>query len=468
MTQLKKELNQTSVWSLAVGAIIGWGAFVLPGNKFLPDAGPLGTLIAMSLSAIMMMIIAKNYGVMIHRYPKAGGEFTFAYIGFDRFHAFFAAWFLGLSYLSIVPLNATALGLITRAMFPGVFQQGLLYTIAGWNVYLGEVILASVSIMLIAYLNHKGVKLFGKFASLLALVLVGGVVLLMLWALFSPLASLSNLQPAFSSSKPPLEGILAIIAIAPWAFVGFDTIAQASEEMNFDVRKSAKLMIFSIIVGAFIYSLLTLITAMVGPWETFIVDNANWATGSAVSVIAGDIGLLILGLAILSAILSGLNGFMHASSRLFYAMAKTNALPSSFEVLHPKTQTPTVALLFIAVVSLIAPWIGRAALLWIVDMASVGAAIGFFYTSASTIVLAHRHKEDQELQSNRLFGYLGSLFSFFFVALLLIPNSPVSLQLPSLIALGVWSVLGLIFFIRAKHYRQSDEPSLSKKFRGEA
>lgn len=467
MSQLKKELSPSGVWSLAVGAIIGWGAFVLPGNKFLPDAGPLGTVIAMSIAAIMMIIIAKNYGVMIHRYPIAGGEFTFAYLGFRRFHAFFAAWFLGLSYLSIVPLNATALGLISRAMFPGIFQQGLLYTIAGWNVYLGEVIMASVAILLITYLNHKGVKLFGRFASLLALFLVGGVVILFGWAVVSPVASFSNLTPLFSEQKAPLEGILAIIAIAPWAFVGFDTIAQASEEMNFDVKKSAKLMIFSIIVGAMIYIMLTLITGMVGPWPTFIQENSTWATGSAVTIIAGDVGRWILGAAIISAILSGLNGFMHASSRLFFAMAKTSALPDSFKTLHPKTQTPTVSLIFIAVVSLIAPWLGRAALLWIVDMASVGAAIGFFYTSASTLVLASRQKDDRELQRNRIFGWLGSIFSLTFIALLVIPMSPVSLETPSMIALGVWSVLGILFLIRSKTYRTMDEESMGRHFEGQ-
>jgi len=70
----------------------------------------LGTAIALSIGAIIMIFIARSYGVLIHRFPVAGGEFTYAYVGFKRKHAFFAAWMLGLSYLSIVPLNATDLG----------------------------------------------------------------------------------------------------------------------------------------------------------------------------------------------------------------------------------------------------------------------------------------------------------------------------------------------------------------------
>lgn len=37
----KKELSPIDVWGLALGAIVGWGCFVLPGNAFLPKAGPL-------------------------------------------------------------------------------------------------------------------------------------------------------------------------------------------------------------------------------------------------------------------------------------------------------------------------------------------------------------------------------------------------------------------------------------------
>ena len=44
---LQKKLSPLNVWALALGSIIGWGAFVMPANTFLPNAGPLGTAIAM-------------------------------------------------------------------------------------------------------------------------------------------------------------------------------------------------------------------------------------------------------------------------------------------------------------------------------------------------------------------------------------------------------------------------------------
>lgn len=75
--KLEKKLSVVNVWALALGCIIGWGAFVMPGNTFLGKTGPLGTFIAMSIATIIMIVIAFNYNYMIKKFPVAGGEFTY-------------------------------------------------------------------------------------------------------------------------------------------------------------------------------------------------------------------------------------------------------------------------------------------------------------------------------------------------------------------------------------------------------
>ena len=79
--KLEKKLSTTSVWALAFGCIIGWGAFVMPGDTFLMDAGPLGTLIGMILAIVVMSLISVNYNYMVRLYPVAGGEFKYTQIG---------------------------------------------------------------------------------------------------------------------------------------------------------------------------------------------------------------------------------------------------------------------------------------------------------------------------------------------------------------------------------------------------
>ena len=90
---LQKRLSPLNVWALALGSIIGWGAFVMPANTFLPNAGPLGTAIAMVAAALIMIVIALNYSYMINRFPVAGGEFTFTNASFGPICGFLCAWF---------------------------------------------------------------------------------------------------------------------------------------------------------------------------------------------------------------------------------------------------------------------------------------------------------------------------------------------------------------------------------------
>ena len=455
-TQLSRNLSPVNVWSLALGCIIGWGAFVMPGNTFLGQAGPLGTAIAMGLAAVIMIIIAMNYNFMINRYPVAGGEFTYAQQAFGMNHAFICSWFLGLSYLAIVPLNGTALALIGRNLLNNVFQVGFRYSVAGYDVYLGEILLALAALILFAVLSIRGVKFAGVFQTGLVFVLVGGVVIVAVAALMSSRASFQNLAPAFPEGGSRAAGVLAVIAVAPWAFVGFDTIPQAAEEFDFTPRKTKVIMILSILFGAAVYVILNTVTAMVVPdgyptWQAYIEDMGNLdgllslPTFHAAHTLLGSWGLIFLGLAVTGAILSGIIGFYMATSRLLFSMSRENVLPGWFGKLHPKYKTPSNAILFVLLISVIAPFFGRTALGWIVDMSSIGAAIGYGYTSAAAYRFAKKEKNTGVMVT----GILGFLMACVFAVLLLvpIPSLHCSLGRESYICLVIWIVLGVIFYM---------------------
>lgn len=105
---LKNSYLKTICKSIAFGCIIGWGSFVNPGKKFLPNSGVAGTAIAMVLGALVMIIIAFSYAYMIPKYPKAGGEFTFTKECYGKIPAYVCGWFLVAAYLTNVPMNSTA------------------------------------------------------------------------------------------------------------------------------------------------------------------------------------------------------------------------------------------------------------------------------------------------------------------------------------------------------------------------
>ena len=92
---LKRKLNPMHVWAIVFGCVIGWGSFINPGKKFLSNSGVAGTAIAMVLGALVMIVLAFSYAYMVPKYPKAGGEFTFAKGLFGKHAAFLCGWFLG-------------------------------------------------------------------------------------------------------------------------------------------------------------------------------------------------------------------------------------------------------------------------------------------------------------------------------------------------------------------------------------
>lgn len=462
--QLEKKLSVVNVWSLAFGCIIGWGCFVLPGNSFLPKAGPLGTAIAILIGALVMVIIAYNYYYMINRYPVAGGEFTYTQRAFGRTNGFICAWFLGLSYGTLVPMNATALALIGRNLLNDVFQFGFHYVAAGYDIYLGEVILAIVAILLFGFLAIRGVKTSGVFQVMLTCMLILGVMIILIAAIVNKNVTFDSLKPAYNPGYSKLSGMLAVMAVAPFLFVGFDTVPQSAEEFNFSHRKTKVIMIISLFFGTAIYIIVNTVTAAVVPsgyadWTEYINDVKNLdgikslPTFNAAYELLGNAGLFIIGIAVLGATLSGIVGFYMATSRLLYSMAKEHVIPEAFGNLHSKYKTPIYSIVFIMAFSIIAPFFGRTVLGWLVDMSSLGAAIGYGYTSAAVFKYA---KEDKD-KKYMITGILGSILAVCFAVLLLIPIPGLSCSLgkESYICLIIWAILGTAFYIYATNKKKS-------------
>ena len=446
--KLRKVMSPVDVWGLALGAIIGWGCFVLPGTTFLPKAGPAGTAMGMLIGALLIIVIAISYGYLIRNYPLSGGEFVYTKEAIGKRNAFVCGWAMILAYWSLIPLNATALALISRYLFPGIIQQGFLYQIAGWDVYAGEVVLASVAIIVISLINIRGIKQAAWMQTAIALTLVG-CILIITFLVFS-VSDWSNMNPGFPDGRRWWRGVFSIVAMAPWAFIGFDCIPQSAEEYNFSHKKSTFIMISAIVVAAILYIAVCAVTAVgVEPWQELLERRNNWPTGFVVRNTIGLAGIIVLGIAMFCAVVSGMNAFYISTSRLMYAMANEGSLPKWFGKLSRKYGTPINAIIFTMVMSLFAPWFGREILIWIVDMTSVGAAIVFAYTTASAAIIGKRNGH----LKNTVTGIIGCIFSLFFLSLLVIPGMPGYLSFQSRIVLLIWIAIGVAFyFIIRKSY----------------
>lgn len=457
--KLEKSLKPSWVFAIALGSSVGWGAFILPGD-WIREAGPAGAVIGLFLGALIMMVIASSYGVMIKEHPVSGGGFTYAYLAAGKTWAFLCGWFLSLGYISIVALNASAFTLLLKYLMPGFMKQGYLYTVAGWDIYIPEVAIASVLLIAFAFLNSTGASVSGRLQFWFSVLLVAGVFILGAVTFGIADEPIANIGSMFSGNVSPFVSVLLILAIAPWAYVGFDNVPQAAEEFNFSPKKATTLIVASLFTSFMIYAVMIGLTAWTFP-GTAGTGGELWATGSIVSSALGKTGLFVMSVAIVMGIFTGLNGFYMSSSRLLFSMARARALPAVFRKTAKGSGVPVWGIWFVTLITLPAMWLGRPALSWIVDMSSTGVSIGYFFACfAAYKVLAKKKREGKgQAPLKSALALVGMSSSIGFLALLLIPASPASLTLPSYLLLGGWALAGIAFyaFMRKSYFSLSKE-----------
>lgn len=447
---LNRYLSPLGAWALAFGCAVGWGAFVMPGNLFLPEAGPLGTVLAMLIGAAIMILIGVNYHYMMQRYPDAGGAFTYTKkeLGYD--HGFLSAWFLMLTYVSIIWANATALALLGRRLLQGALQFGFHYTVAGYDVYFGEVLLSMAALALMGLVCLGGGKLTERVQIIMAVILFAGVCIGFGAAMSRYGGSLGHFEPAFSPKNSPLAGTLEIIALAPWAFVGFESVSHSAAEFRFPVKKTLSVLVAAVITAALAYIMTTILAASVLPerayttWYAYVINLKSMfgmkslPTFFAVQSLLGESGLLLIGVTVLGAIFTGILGNCVAASRLLYSMAEDRMLPRWFGRLNGNG-VPRNAVLFIMALSCLIPFFGRTAVAWIVDVTTIGATIVYGYTCYTAYLCAKRENS----LTYKITGLTGMVVAILFSVYLFDD----SLSVESYLMFVLWSVLGSLLFL---------------------
>lgn len=451
---LSRYLSPVEAWSLAFGCAVGWGAFVMPGTLFIPAGGPLGAVLGLLVGTVVMLIIGKNYQYMINQYPNAGGSFSYTKKIFGHDHGFFNAWFLGLAYIAIIWANDTALSLIARGFLPGVLQVGPHYQVLGYDVYWGEALFSVAALLLVGFICIRGKRLAVRLQVLFATLLLLGIM-----TCFSAVGGIheggvESFEPFFATDRIPISQIFLVMSFAPWAFIGFESISHSAEEFSFSTKKIYAVMATALIAGFLAYALLAVTAVTVMPaeydkWPSYLADLKNlegmealptlFATNKAL----GDTGILLFAVAALAGIVTGMIGNFIGASRLLYSLGKNNILPSWFCELG-KDNTPRNAILFITMISVLIPFVGRTVIGWTVDVLTIAAAIAYGYTSAAAYVTAKRNG-DRFIEAT---GIIGIIMSIVFSIYLLVPNiwDASTMARESYLILAVWSVLGFVFF----------------------
>ena len=446
---LDRYLSPVDVWGMAFGCMVGWGVFAMPGTTFLPVAGPAGTVIAMAVSMVIMLIIACNTTYLMGRTAITGGIYSYTKEAFGRDHAFLSTWFLCLSYLTIVFLNGTALFFVIRILFSGASHAGFHYTVAGNTIYMGEMT-ASVLVLAGTGVLFVGAKpLLQKLQTLLALVLFAGITVTTVFCLPHAIAN-GALTSFGTGSAGRGYAVFSLVILAPWAFVGFEVTSFDTAHFAFPLRKTGKIIVLSIVAAALAYAFMALVSVASVPdgfvsWQEYFssLDSlsgvASVPTFYAARSVMGPAGLVVMTATAASAILTGIIGGYRAATRVLSTMAEDRILSEKFS-------RTTYSILFIMVLAILLSLLGRNTLNWFVDLTSFGAIVGFGYTSAAAYKIA---TTENNLRV-RITGMTGLLISVLFVTVQLVPrlSAMEAMGSQAFFMLSLWCLLGFVFYWR--------------------
>ncbi|MBP1971130.1 amino acid transporter [Virgibacillus natechei] len=440
--KLKKILGRKDTLALAFGAMIGWGWVVTTG-LWITEAGSLGAILAFVIGGILVILVGLTYAELASALPLAGGEHVYTYKAMGRVASFIATWAIVLGYVSVIAFEAVALPTVFEYLIPN-YSQGYLYTVAGWDVtvtWAGVGILGSI---LIAWINYRGIKLSTAITFIFTLLIIIAGLLLITGS--TAAGSMQTMEPLFVNG---MAGMLTVVIMTPFMFVGFDVIPQAAEEINLPRKRIGQLLIVSVVLAVLWY--IAVIFGVSRVMEPAALHNSELVTADAMVTAFGNSQLMgnILVLGGIGGILTSWIGFYVGGSRAIYALARAGMLPKSLGELHPKYNTPYKAILLIAALTTIAPLFGRPALVWLVDAGGIGLVVAWLMVAISFIILRKKDpdmKRPFRVRGGTVIGWL-AVFMAGGVTLLYMPGMPSALLWPyEWVIIIAWVILGIILY----------------------
>ncbi|WP_374360114.1 amino acid permease [Pseudoduganella danionis] len=430
---LAKVLGPFDLILMGIGAIVGTGIFVLTGTGAV-TAGPALTL-SFIVAAIACGFAALCYAEFASTVPVAGSIYTYTYATLGELAAWMIGWDLLLEY-----------GLATSAVsvgWSGYFQS----LIAGFGLHLPVELTAApgalpgvttyinlpalcIMLVLTAMLGW-GVRESARLNNIMVAIKVGVVLLFIL-------VGARHVEPANWQPFMPFgyHGMLTASALVFFAFIGFDAVTSAAEEVKRPERDLPIGIIGSLAACTVLYVIVSAIMTGIVPYQQFLgIDHPvslalkhageNWFAGFV------DLGA-ILGMTTVILVMA------YGQTRIIFAMSRDGLLPKRLSNVHPRLKTPFFATWLVGIIfGLIAAVVPLNVL---TELINIGTLAAFSLVSVAVIIM--RKKRPDLKRAFRCPGVpvVPALAVAFCVMLM------VYLSAFTWVAFGVWLLLGLAVY----------------------
>ncbi len=349
---------------LVAGMMIGSGVFkkIIPMSQSgLNESWILGAWI---IAGIITMFGAFTISGLASLTEESGGVYEYLRLSFGNFFSFLFGW---TDFTIIGTASIAALGFIfsqtINILLPlpnpldflaHISIGGFIYPFASSGIK----ILAIATIILLTWINYRGVKKGGFVNNVITSAKIIGILLIIIIGLLYkapvPAANAAPEIEKLAGSGAFYTALFAAMLSAFWAYDGWSNVSFITGEIKNPKRNVPIAIIAGVSIAMTLYVLINYAYMHVLPLQELrAVDQNSIGAVVVADRMIGAIGRTLITVLIMVSVFGSLNGIILAHSRIYYRMAQENYFFKSAANVHPTYKTPYISLLYTLVWSCI-------------------------------------------------------------------------------------------------------------------
>ena len=337
--ELKRQIGVRTATALIVGEVIAVGIFLTPAGMAKDLGSPLLLLLVWLVMGAMALCGALCFGELSARYPEAGGGYVYLREAYGPAVAFMYGW---MAFLVMDPglTAALSVGLATYA--------GYIFKLSP----LASKVVAITTIVAVALINIRGLKLGTGFVRALTFLKLGLLAFVFLWGVGFQLGDWSNFVPFVDrrANSIPLIGALAGGMMgAFFSFAGWWDLGKLAGEVKNPARTLPRALAYGVTIIMLVYILTSFAFVYLVPLGQ--VTSGETFAAQAGEVLFGRAGGLIFSLIVVVSVLGSITVVVMSAPRVYFAMARDGVFFSSVATLHRRYETPALAIALQAVLA---------------------------------------------------------------------------------------------------------------------
>ncbi|KAI7804920.1 b(0,+)-type amino acid transporter 1 [Triplophysa rosa] len=342
---LRRELGLFSAVSMVAGIMIGSGIFMSPQFVLVYVGSSGASLVIWAVCGIVCLCAAFSYAEMGTIIKESGGNYVYILRIYGPCPAFFVAFTI-LFVTKPFGITAIALSLAKYALapfYPGCTPPTLVIKCIAASCIL---VVATVNVLNVRFaLVIQRFFLVAKLVGLMVIV-IGGIVTLAQ----GNCVSLNNVESAFAGTKLNISPVGMALYQCLWSYSGWVNLNCVIEEVKRPEVNLPRALMIAI-------PMVTILYLLVNISYLIVMTPTEMTSSSAVAVtwgnkVLGGWGWVMSVAAALSSF-GSLNGSFFSGGRVCYVTAREGHMPDILAMAHMKRLTPSPALIFTTIISLI-------------------------------------------------------------------------------------------------------------------